>query len=183
MGWPKGLAGKQINIERLDAVQAGEEGEELPGGGQPRGGLAGDGELAGSHRDNDVSHNGGIVAHQGSGEHSLGRQVKRGEHIPDVGQLWAKLLKVEAKGGPLRALLGLGLWGLMGVDDGARSREKQDYSDYLGPAEKSDSRYGRSFKQLLVLSQPILQSNLRSSARAKKELKGSAAGAQRSLPG
>lgn len=54
---------------------------------------------------------------------------------------------------------------------------------YLGPAEKSDSRYGRSFKQLLVLSQPILQSNLRSSARAKKELKGSAAGAQRSLPG
>ncbi|MGI6201520.1 MAG: hypothetical protein ACOYJA_12175, partial [Christensenellales bacterium] len=43
---------------------------------------------------------------------------------------------------------------------------------YLGPAEKSDSRYGRSFKQLLVLSQPILQSNLRSSARAKKELKG-----------
>lgn len=131
MGWPKGLAGKQINIERLDAVQAGEEGEELPGGGHPRGGLAGDGELAGSHRDNDVSHNGGIVAHQGSGEHSLGRQVKRGEHIPDVGQLWAKLLKVEAKGGPLRALLGLGLWGLMGVDDGARSREKQDYSDYL----------------------------------------------------
>lgn len=54
---------------------------------------------------------------------------------------------------------------------------------YFGPAEKSDSRYGRSFKQLLVLSQPILQSNLRSSARAKKELKGSAAGAQRSLPG
>ena len=57
------------------------------------------------------------------------------------------------------------------------------YDHYIGPAEKSDSRYGRSFKQLLVLSQPILQSNLRSSARAKKELKGSAAGAQRSLPG
>ena len=68
--------------------------------------------------------------------------------------------------------------------EGLISQSEYDAAQcYLGPAEKSDSRYGRSFKQLLVLSQPILQSNLRSSARAKKELKGSAAGAQRSLPG
>ena len=84
--------------------------------------------------------------------------------------------------------------GAMAADTDIRMIANLDYTihstdksiaiaDDLGLAEKSDSRYGRSFKQLLVLSQPILQSNLRSSALAKKELKGSAAGAQRSLPG